>query len=463
MTEPLAASFRDPSGFMYSRDGVLYRQVNRVFASAFESFVDSGLYDELSGDALLVPHERLGQELAATTDAHAVLRPQRVPFISYPYEWSFGQLKDAAGLTLELQRRALARGFTLRDASAYNVQFQGTRPIFIDTLSFAPHEEGTPWGGYRQFCQHFLVPLLLMSRVDVRCGAMLREYLDGIPLDLGSRLLPRSSWLSFGVLLHVHAHARAQRRFQETSVSDVAGGRKISRASLIRLVEQLESTVKGLAWNPRGTQWADYEVDNSYSETAANSKLAKVTDYLRHLSPKVAWDLGANTGTYSRAAADVGAYVISADVDPAAVERNYRRGRDAGQTNILPLLMDLTNPSPAQGWAHRERFSLEERGPADTVLALALVHHLAIANNVPLDGVARLFARLGRSLIIEFVPKDDVQVRRLLRNREDIFPEYTKEGFERAFSRHFAILQSSAVEDSPRTLYLMVRRGGESA
>ncbi|HJR42510.1 MAG TPA: hypothetical protein VJ812_10455 [Gemmatimonadaceae bacterium] len=460
--EPLAASFRDPSGFVFIRDGVLYRQVNRVFAPAFDAFTSSGLCDELRDAGLLVPHDTVAMELAATDDAHAVLRPERVPFISYPYEWSFGQLRDAALLTLDLQRRALKRGFTLRDASAYNVQFRGAEPVFIDTLSFAPHEDGTPWVAYRQFCQHFLVPLLLMSRVDVRCGGLLRQYIDGIPLDLGSALLPRTSWLHFGTLLHVHAHARAQRRFAEASVTQVAGGRRISRDALLRLMQQLESTVRSLSWSAAGTQWADYETDNSYNDAAQRSKIENVGAFLSRLEAEVVWDLGANTGTYSRVAAERGAYVVSADIDPAAVERNYRRARDAHDRRIHPLLLDLTNPTPAQGWAHRERLSLEDRGPADAVLALALVHHLAIANNVPLDSVARYFARLGRALIIEFVPKEDVQVQRLLRNREDVMPDYTREGFERSFERHFALLESKPVQDSPRTLYLMVRRNGEA-
>lgn len=434
-----------------------------MFASAFDAFISSGLYDELQGAGLLVAHERVGSELAATTDAHAVLRPERVPFISYPYEWCFGQLKDAALLTLELQRRALARGFTLRDASAYNVQFRGAKPVFIDTLSFAPHEEGQPWVAYRQFCQHFLVPLLLMSRVDIRCSGLLRQHLDGIPLDLGSALLPRSTWLHFGTLLHVHVHARAQRRFAESSVADVAGGRRISRASLLRLVQQLESTVRSVEWAPKGTQWADYESDNSYNDAAQRSKAETLDAFLSRVEANVVWDLGANTGAYSRVAAKRGAWVLSADVDPAAVERNHQRARAAGDQHIHPLLMDLTNPTPSQGWGHRERLSLEDRGPADVVLALALVHHLAIGNNVPLESVARYLARLGRALVIEFVPKEDVQVQRLLRNREDVMPDYTREGFERAFAPHFAVIDARPVEDSPRTLYLMIRRTAEQA
>ncbi|HEX2609694.1 MAG TPA: hypothetical protein VHK68_01700, partial [Gemmatimonadales bacterium] len=188
-------SFRDPSGFVYTRDGTLYRQVNRSFAQEFDAFIASGLYEELARDGLLVAHRQVGLESAANDDAHAVLQPDRIEFISYPYEWSFGQLKDAALLTLTIQERAVGRGFTLRDSSSYNVQFRGGHPVFIDTLSFAPLEEGKPWTAYKQFCEHFLLPLTLMSTRDIRCEALLRSYIDGIPLDFGSRLLPRRTWL----------------------------------------------------------------------------------------------------------------------------------------------------------------------------------------------------------------------------------------------------------------------------
>jgi hypothetical protein len=204
--QAVEGSFRDPGGFVYTRGDTLFRQVNSSFRQPFEAFMGSGLYEELVGDGLLIPHERVGLELSATDDAYAVLRPERVAFISYPYEWSFGQLQDAAILTLEIQKRALARGFTLRDNSAYNIQFQAGKPVLIDTLSFEPHVDGKPWDAYRQFCEHFLVPLALMSTRDVRCGTLLRTYLDGIPLDLGSRLLPRRTWLS---TQHPPAHSSA--------------------------------------------------------------------------------------------------------------------------------------------------------------------------------------------------------------------------------------------------------------
>jgi ribosomal protein L11 methylase PrmA len=456
--EVVRGSFRDPSGFVYIADGVLYRQVNRVFAEEFDACVASGLYDELAAAGLLVPHRTLGVERALLPGAHAVIEPALIDFVSYPYEWAFGELKDAALLTLEVQERALARGFVLRDASAYNVQFRDARPILIDTLSFTRYREGEPWVAYKQFCEHFLVPLALMSIRDVRCGRLLREYLNGIPVDLGSTLLPAWTWARAGILLHVHMHARAMKRYESASVAAVTGSRRLTKRALLGLVASLRNTVAKLDWRPAGTPWSDYARDHNYSEEGLATKRRLVQDYLASVRPRMVWDLGGNTGAFSRAAREVAASVVCFDFDPAAVELNYRQVRHRSETGLLPLQLDLMSPSPATGWANEERLSLETRGPADALLALALVHHLAIANNVPLPRVAELFARLGRTLVIEFVPKSDSQVERLLRNRPDIFPDYGQEGFERAFERHYEIVAQSRIGDSQRVLYLMRRR-----
>jgi len=451
---PVDGSFRDPSGFVFTRAGVLYRQVNRVFRDEFEAVTASGLYDELARQDLLIPHRTVSLELAASDDAVAVLQPERVRFISYPYEWSVGQLRDAALLTLEIQERALVRGITLRDASAYNVQFQGGKPVFIDTLSFEPRKEGAPWAAYRQFCEHFVVPLALMSRLDIQLGRLLRSELEGIPLELGARLLGARSWASLGLLFHVRLHAAAQRRYRDRAPGATTS-RSVTAQTILGLVRSLRGVIEGLTWNPGGTEWADYTSDNNYSLEAASSKRELVTGMLRGRGIRTVWDLGANTGDYSRAARAEAEHVVAFDVDPAAVERNHRRVRAEGDRGILPLLMDLTNPSPALGWAHRERLSLEQRGPADALLALALVHHLAIGHNLPLERIAAFLARLGGTLVIEFVPKSDSQVRRMLRSRPDIFPCYTREGFEVAFRSSFRIDDVQPVAGSERLMYLM--------
>jgi SAM-dependent methyltransferase len=454
-------SFRDPSGFVFRRDGVVHRQVNRSFAARWDDLTGSGLLDALHARGLLIPHEPASLDAALRPDlAHAVIRPEPLDFVSYPYEWSFGQLRDAALLTLEVQAASSAAGFTLRDATAYNVQFQHGRPILIDTLSFERAEPGRPWSAYRQFCEQFLAPLALMARRDVRCGLMLREFVDGIPLDLAATLLPGRTKLNPGLLSHVHLHARAQRRYADRSDAGkaAAAGRTMSPLRQRALIDSLRRTVEGLRWEPAGTEWADYADNTSYSDRAASRKDELVRDFLREAPGERVWDLGANTGRFSRIASDLGRRVVAWDVDPAATERHYRRIRADGTTSILPLVLDLGNPSPGLGWSNAERGSLQDRADADVVLALALVHHLAISRNVPFDRLAEFFAGLAPGLIVEFVPKEDPMVRRLLATREDVFPDYTIEAFRGAFGRRFEIVAEAPIEGVSRSLLRMQRR-----
>ena len=345
---------------------------------------------------------------------------------------------------------------TLKDASAYNVQFIGCAPLFIDTLSFERYEEGRPWTAYRQFCQHFLAPLALMSGTDVRLGQLTRIYMDGVPLDLASTLLPGRTKLSLGLQTHIHMHARYQRRYAGSRTSPKGG--KMGRTAMLGLVDNLEGTVRKLSYKAEGTEWSDYYEETNYSDDGMARKESLVSEFLDTIRPRSVWDLGANTGRFSRIASGSAGLVVAFDIDPAAVERHFSDRETAAAGNILPLLLDLANPSPGVGWAGEERSSLERRGPADTLLALALLHHLAITNNLPFEDIAGYLARLCRSLVIEFVPKEDSQVERLLVTRKDIFDRYTKEHFERAFKGSFTIEREEPVTGTGRVLYLMRRR-----
>jgi ribosomal protein L11 methylase PrmA len=449
------ASFRDPSGFLFERDGILYRQVNLSYREDYARLMGSGLYQDLVSDGMLVSHLEAEVTPSDPDLAYKVLRPERVPFVSYPYEWCFSQLKQAALLTLRIQSRAMQHGMSLKDASAFNVQFIGGRPLLIDSLSFEALQPGEPWTAYRQFCQHFLAPLLLMARVDVRFSQWLRLSLEGIPLDLASRLLDWRSFLDPAVFIHIHLHARAQKRFSGQPVGPQASSRRMSAQALIGLVDSLRGLVKRLKWKPQGTPWADYGTTHGYTEKAWHSKHTVVAKYLEEADPHSVWDLGANTGEFSRLASAAEIRTLSLDSDPAAVERNFLDQVQEGDQYLLPLVIDVTNPSPALGWAHAERDSLEARGPADLVIALALIHHLAIGNNLPLEMVAGFLRRLGNRLLIEFVPKSDPQTQRLLASRKDIFPGYHQAGFESAFGTYFRIMDRSSVEDSDRVIYLM--------
>lgn len=452
----IAGSFRDPSGFLFQQDGTLYRQINDSYAADWQLLQASGLLQALHTRGWLVSHEAAPPELAQGESALAIIQPRRLPFISYPYEWSFAQLKDAALLTLDIQRLALKHGMTLKDASAYNVQWDDHRPIFIDTLSFTACQEGEPWVAYRQFCQHFLAPLALMARTDCRCAQMLRIHLDGIPLDFASRLMPRSSWLNPRLAPHLHLHAWFQNRYAGSG-DKTDKGRRMPRHALAGLLDSLRTLIHSLKWKPGNTEWDDYYTETNYSANARAHKERIIADLLQRLKPGTVWDLGANRGDFSRLASQQGAFTVAFDIDPSCVHRNWRQIRDQQETRLLPLIQDLANPSPSLGWHHQERFSLLERGPADVVMALALIHHLAISNNVPLTKLASFFADCGPELIIEFVPKQDSQVQRLLASRNDIFPDYTAAGFETAFQACFTIQEKVEIDDSERTLYHLKR------
>ncbi len=448
------ASFRDPAGFLFWRDGVLYRQVNREYLPHYRRLMSSGLYRDLTGRGWLIPHEEVDVAPARADDAAQILRPRRLPFISYPYEWCFAQLKDAALLTLAIAARALESDMILKDASSFNVAFDGPTPVFIDTLSFEEYREGEPWVAYRQFCEHFLAPLALMASTHVEMGRLLSGGIDGIPLAAASRALPRRSWLSSGLLMHLHLHARGERSLAKSGPGTSRRG--VGRRAFAGLLDSLEGTVRGLKWRPEGI-WSDYYDGDSYSEEAFSHKEETIRSFLGKLAPGDVWDLGGNVGTFSRIAEEEGARVVSFDADPACVQINYRKNRELG-SEVLPLWVDLTNPTPPLGWCNRERESLLNRGPADVAMGLALVHHLAIGNNVPLPEVAQLFARTGRDAVVEFVPKDDDKVRGMLAGRRDIFGDYTRESFERSFKRYFDIEETVPLRDSHRILYLM--RGG---
>ena len=447
----LNASFRDPAGFIFtSSQGEILRQINQIGAEEFDLMHSSGLYDTLVKKKFLIPHQEVDNVYA---DAYKTIKPERLPFISYPYEWSFGQLKDAALLTLYIQKAALKKGMSLKDSSAYNVQFVSGKPVFIDTLSFEVYEEGKPWVAYKQFCQHFLAPIALASMTDIRTLDLLSSNIDGIPLDLASALLPRKSKFKFSLATHIHWHAKTQQKYAGKQTNQKAG-KGVSKMAILGLIDNLVNAVKSLKWNPKGTEWGEYYTFTNYSDSSFDEKKSLVAAYIEEAKPSTVWDLGANDGTFSSIAALKGIETVAFDIDPIAVEKNYRRVK---QDNIpmLPLQLDLTNPSTGIGWAHEERDSLEQRGKADVVMALAIIHHIAISNNVPLEKVADYLSRLGNHVIIEFVPKEDSQVKILLATREDIFVSYHIEGFEKAFTQYFDIVKKQQVGDSLRTLYLL--------
>ena len=453
----LPGSFRDPSGFLFVRDNTLFRQINHSYKDDYDFLMGSHLYDALIDSGLLIAHQQAADSLAVSPQAYKIIQPDVVGFISYPYEWCFSQLKDAALATLEIQKKAIEHGMSLKDASAYNIQFHKGRAVFIDTLSFERYRKDQPWVAYRQFCQHFLAPLALMARKDIRLGQLLRIYIDGIPLDLADELLGIGGRFSLSLLLHIHLHAKSQKRHEDTAID--ASKNRMSRFALLGLIDGLHSAVRRLKWNPTGTQWSDYYSSTNYSSQALDCKKKIVAEMLKAARPGTVWDIGANTGLFSRLASEMAVPTVAFDIDPAAVETNYRQMVAHREVNILPLVLDLTNPPGGIGWANQERTGLMQRGPADTVMALALIHHLAISNNLPLEKIAKFFAAICRKLIIEFVPKEDSKVQKLLASREDIFVNYDQANFEAAFGKLFSIDRTERVNGTHRTVYLMQKAG----
>lgn len=447
------SSFRDSSGFLFYIENELYRVINSSYKEQYDHLINSELYKKLTENNLLISHEEINN-LEIDYSYYKIIKPKKIPFVSYPYEWSFSQLKDAALLTLRIQKGAMKYGMTLKDGSAYNIQFFNGKPIFIDTLSFEMYEDGQIWKPYKQFCQHFLAPLALMSKKDIRLNLLSKTFIDGIPLDLTAKLLPKTTFGNFGLMAHIHAHAKSQKHYENKEDTKIKE-RTISKRSFEGLTDNLDSSIKKMTWKEDNTEWGNYYSDTNYSEESFEEKKKIILSTLEKITPRIVWDLGANTGIFSRLASDQGINTISFDIDPLAVEKNYLASLKNNEQDILPLILDLTNPSSNIGWNNDERISFLQRGPADLVFALALVHHLAISNNVPLYKIAEFFSTISKFLIIEFIPKSDSQVKRLLTTREDIFKNYDEQNFEKEFSKFFKITSSQKLVESERTIYIM--------
>lgn len=449
------SSFRDPSGVLFYHKNKLYRQVNLIYKDDYDLLLNSGLYDELSKKEFLIPHEEVEIHPFKSEICYKIIEPKKIPYISYSFEWSFSQFKDAALLVLEIQKIAMKYGMKLKDATSYNVQFFQGKPILIDSLSFEKYTEGDFWEAYKQFCQHFFAPLVLMSYKDIRLNQLLCIFMDGIPLDLVSKLLPTKTKMVFSILTHIHAHSKSQKHY-ENKIPNLKE-KKLGKNSYLGLIESLYSGIKKLSWNPKDTEWGDYYSDTNYSDLAFDEKKIILNNFIEEINPDRVLDIGANTGVFSRIASDKGIETISYDIDPIAVEKNYLQVKKDNEIRLLPLQMDLTNPTSNLGWMNNERLSFMDRGRANTVIALALIHHLAISNNLPFEQITQFFSQLCKNLIIEFVPKSDSQVKRLLSTRKDIFDQYTQEKFEKTFCAYFKIIKAIKVKDSERVIYHMIK------
>lgn len=446
------ASYRDPSGFIYHSAGRLYRQVNKVYAEHYDRLIQSGLYLSLCEKNLLLPHEEIKENRLNDADWYITLLPEQVPFTSYPAEWCFEQLKDAALLTLQIANISIGKGMILKDATPLNIQFVNGRPVFIDTLSFEKYNPSVPWVAYRQFCETFLFPLLVAHYHKTGIGPFMLGFPDGIPVQTTAKLLPAKSRFNAAAWLHVHLQNKFNRKAP-------AGASRVSfsESKMMNLLNHLESTLKKLS-NESKSVWHDYYAESVPGSGYLQAKEKIVAGYLQKLDGKLLLDLGANDGYFSIRAVKMGFDVIAIDSDEQCINSFYKKVKTENLGSVQPLCVNIANPTPATGFANQERSSFSERIKPDAVMALALLHHLCIGKNITLEMLANYFAGLAPQLIIEFVPKEDEKTQLLLQNKKDIFPGYSIDRFEEIFSEKFLIRNKEIAGDTRRSVYLMQRR-----
>lgn len=461
------SSFRDPGSQVFQSEDGVYRLIRKEAVSDYKALMESGLYQKLVAARLLVPHEDVTVECASMKESpdDIVIRPRTVPFISYPFEWNFSALKAAALNTLKIQKLCLDHGMTLQDATAFNIQYLDGHWVMIDTGSFQRMPVLRPWGAYRQFCQHFLAPLLLMAYGDTKLLSLFARNLDGIPLDIAAKLLPLKVRLRPAVYMHIVMHSRYMARDFSTTATEVQA-RPVSRASAYGLIDQLAGMIGALNIRKTETVWTEYETSHTYQPQEFSDKEAFIASSFARMktdAPLSIWDLGANTGHFSRLMANIAppdSSIVAFEYDDMTVEAGYIASRSCDRNRPLHLWMDLLNPTPDCGWAQQEWKGLIERGPADMVLVLALVHHLCLSGNISFSQLASFLSRIAGHMIIEFVPKDDPQSRRLLKTRKDIYQDYHQVAFESAMAQHFVVLETKTVSSTGRTLYLMKNHAG---
>jgi SAM-dependent methyltransferase len=451
-------SFRDPGSAVFLAGDKVLRGLSSDATADYDRLTGTSFFPRLMASGRIVgttTHKGEAPPSPRGTPWARVLEHERIPVVSYPYEWPFAMLREAAALQLEVLAAALDENMSLKDGSAYNVQFCGSRPTFIDVGSF--ERASGPWPGYRQFCQTMLFPLMIQAHLGVPFQPLLRGSVDGLnPSDVAG-MFSGLHRLRKGVLRNVTLHSVLERRVGtgseqvKTELQASGFSTEVAKAT----VRNLAKLVAGLEVRRRGSTWSDYRDTCSYSDRDAEAKRAFVRSALAAGEPGLVLDLGANDGAYARLAAERAAYVVAVDGDEVVMDGLFRRLRSEGNENILPLVMNLVDPSGGLGWRNRERAPFVERVRPDVVLALALVHHVAIAANVPLPEVVSWLRSFGGRVVVEFVDIDDVQVKRLLANKPPgLFDDYGREAFERLLAEHFLVHEQLRLPNGTRTLYL---------
>ena len=462
-------SFRDPANRVYTRDSGLgslrvLRGVNTIALNNFVKLLDESFFKRAVEKGYIVRTQLLN---ASDTDAETILQDgwsgvlehDPIPFISYPYEWSFSMLKDAALLQLGLLEKALENGWTVKDATPYNIQFRASKPVFIDIPSFEPWGNGDAWVGYRQFCSMFLTPLMLRAHLNIDFRPLLRSYLDGIPPTEAVRFFSGRNRYKKGVMSHIVFPARVENAIGKKERDDRPAarrnGRKQSKSMVIGLVQSLKRVVRSLTIKIEHTDWAHYDKTHSYEDEEHAAKKHFVTEHAGERARGHVWDIGCNTGTFSRLCASFSDAVISIDGDPNAIEQLYLAERQSEEAKILPLVMNLNNISPNQGWGGAERKALDARKTPDVVLALALIHHTRISANIPNKMFLMWLRSLNADIIIEFVDRHDEMVAKLLTNKVEQYEDYTLDSFVVEMKSLFEIAARRSLKGGKRVIFYL--------
>lgn len=446
MTRELS-SYRDPDGYVtYVGDEVRRYVLNDnspVLLPAYKKF-----FDRAVREGLLVPFEQLDQ---SPRQQGSVLKLNKLPLVSYPYEWGFEQLKEAALVTLDIGLLALEHGLSLKDATAFNIQQYKGKMVFIDHTSFEETDGLLPWRSYSQFCRHFIAPLLVTSKTGRNANKQFLISLDGMDLGQAGEMLPLLARFSPSAFVHIYLHNMMINGFKDTrSESKIKAARSGSQKAYL---EHLRGFVKSIPAPKYDTEWHDYYNNTNYNDASFHEKEKIIDEIMGEKRRSCVWDLGGNNGHFSRIMAEQSDMVVSMDIDYAAVDLNWLKNKQTGCENVYPLVMDLTNPSPALGFGNAERKTIDERSRPEIMFALAIVHHLSVTYNVPFAMIAQRLQQNGAELAIEYVDREDSQFKKLLRSKGDDYPHYTRENFEKSFYQWFDVIKKYDIPNAHRTLY----------
>jgi len=457
-------SFRDRDGRIYIRGDRIIRGVSASALAEFKKLESTAFYTrflqkgQLVGSELLSP-ENVNLPSEIVQQWAGFIEHRRIPVITYPYEWTFGMLRDAALLQLDLVEAALLEGMSLKDATPYNIQFDGGKPVFIDIASFETLPAGAPWAGYRQFCEMFLFPLMLQAYKGIHFQPLMRSSIDGIGVQTAAKLFGFRDRFRAGVFSHVWLQAKLDSRYGKTQQNVRSDLKKagFNQAMILANVRKLGKLIRKLSWHGEGSEWGGYEEFHNYSESDHQLKEGFISDSVAGSKADIIWDIGCNTGQFSKIAAQHASCVLAMDLDHFAVERLYNETRETGMTNILPLVQNIADPSPNWGWRNHERTDLQTRIRPDLLLCLALIHHVVISANVPMEEFVSWLAELSDQLLIEYVSRADDKVKALLRNKEDKYSDYCRQELEKNLGKYFHVVKQQEMESGNRHLYWCAR------